>query len=150
MVGEDPEPVGTGWDEAMFVAMYDVEWSPNATTSLHKECETGCISSSVRVASIIRFPTVSIHIMRGSVNVFVPEPSDNGDLVVTSCNASDAAIKIELSGNFGSSNDIRRGMRGVRWLRNVSLGCRSRDSERPYSVFKKDIHACKHRSADRY
>jgi hypothetical protein len=66
---------------------------------------------------MIPFPMTLNHTRRGSVSVFEPDPSDNADLVVSSCNASEAAIKTESSGNAGFSSVISRGMTEVRSLR---------------------------------
>ena len=69
-----------------------------------------------RVDSMILLPTTSNQTKRGSVRVLEPEPSDNGDLEVISCSTSDAAMKMESSGNEGSRSGMRSGMRGVKSL----------------------------------
>ena len=65
---------------------------------------------------MILLPMVSNQIKSGSVSVLEPEPSDKADLEVISCRTSDAAIKIESSGNKGLRSGMRSGMRGVKSL----------------------------------
>jgi hypothetical protein len=65
---------------------------------------------------MILFPTTSNQTKSGSVRVLDPDPSAKGDLEVISCSTSDAAIKMESSGNEGSRSGMMSGMRGVKSL----------------------------------
>jgi len=112
-----------GMADEMFCAMYEVEWSPRATSNLYKECEMGDVWSSLASAFlIILFPVELNHTMRGSVRVLVPAPLDSGDLLVSSCKASEAAMNTESSGKDGSRRLMSNGIRGVKWLRRKKVG----------------------------
>ena len=82
------------------------------------------LSPDVKVVRMIPFPMTLNHTRRGSVSVFEPDPSDNADLVVSSCNASEAAIKTESSGNAGFSSVISRGMTDVKSLKGSEISPR--------------------------
>ena len=86
----------------------------------------GDTSLVASVDCMILLPTTSNQTKSGSVNVLEPEPSDNGDLEVTSWRASEAAIKIESSGNEGSRSEIRSEMRGVKSLK-ILVGRRKKN-----------------------
>lgn len=102
-----------GAEEAIFAAMYDVEWSPSATRSLHSECETSSTDPELNVAWTIRPPLASSQRSRGSVRVRLPEPSDRADLDMSSWRASETAMNISGSVPKRSRRDMRGGMRGV-------------------------------------
>jgi len=75
------------------------------------------------------------------VSVFEPDPSDNADLVVISCNASEAATKTESSGNARFSSVISWGMTGSDTLDVVRSRQMLKDTERTYSPFEYGIQA---------
>ena len=75
------------------------------------------MSSLARKLSTILFPVELNQTIRGSVSVLEPDPSDRGDLLVSSCKASDAAMNTESSGKDGSNRLMSSGMRGVIWLK---------------------------------
>jgi hypothetical protein len=47
------------------------------------------------------------------VSVLLPDPSASAEFVVSSCRASEAAMKIDSSGVFGSRRAIREGRNPV-------------------------------------
>lgn len=55
------------------------------------------------------------------MSVFEPDPSDNVDLVVSSCDTSEAAKNKESSGSAGFSGVTRRGMTDVKPLKSSEI-----------------------------
>jgi hypothetical protein len=53
------------------------------------------MSSLARKFSTILFPVELNQTIRGSVSVLEPDPSDRGDVLISSCKASDAAMNTE-------------------------------------------------------
>jgi hypothetical protein len=102
-----------GAGEAIFKAMYEVEWSPSATRSLHSECETSSTIPVRNVVSTIRPPVASSHSRRGSVSVRLPAPSDSADFDMSSWRASEVATNVSESVLKRSRRDMRGGISGV-------------------------------------
>lgn len=109
--GVGTEDIGVG--EAIFEAMYEVEWSPSAMRSLHSECETSSTFPVRNVVSTIRPPVASTHKRRGSVSVRLPAPSDSADFDMSSWRASEAATNVSGSVLKRSRRDMRGGTSGV-------------------------------------
>ena len=69
---------------------------------------------------MIILPYRSNQSSKGSVKVLDPEPLDNVDFDMISCNASDTAVNSISSNSFepgaGARVSMRRGMRGVKAL----------------------------------